>query len=272
MNFFPTEKGAELVQSREIAANKMFLIHTALGEDSKIFDIDEEPTPAGLFNRVQQNPDEQVVESFYTKALKIFLKIKKENPGLIEKLKNYPPRVKVAKKYSGNELLVFFKKGRLYVSGARTDIDKIEPYQTIFEDVFEKIACEPNERALNWNTDQFWQAYKSIQDFRDYRLGPTNEQSLEMKALINLDFLIQNAREELMPHKDFLRTLKEDILGFGTLADYTLRRIANFREDLVEDIQEFKDELGEDYLIKEKNRQKDQKKEIIIAIENKKHE
>ncbi len=270
VNFFPTEQGAQLVQSREIAANKMFLIHTALGEDSKIFDIDEEPTPAGLFNRVQQNPDEQEKESFYTKALKEFLKIKKRNPELIESLENYPPRIKVAKKYRNNELLVFFKKGRLYISGVKTDAEKIEPYQTTFEDVFDKIVCSSDEKSLNWNTGQFWEAYHAIQEFKDYRLGPNSEQSLEMKALNNLDFLIKNTKEELMPSKGFLRTLKEDILSYGTLADYTLRRIGNFKENLIKDILELRNELGEDYLIKEKNRQKDHKKEIIIAIENKK--
>jgi superfamily II DNA/RNA helicase len=72
VNFFPTERGAELVKSREIAANKMFLIHNTLGEDAKIFDIDEEPTPAGLYEKVQQNPDTIEEESFYTKALKEF--------------------------------------------------------------------------------------------------------------------------------------------------------------------------------------------------------
>ena len=272
VNFFPTEKGAELVQSREIAANKMFLIHTALGEDSKIFDIDEEPTPAGFFKRVQQNPDDQDEESFYNKALKEFLKIKKEQSELIENLKNYPPRIKTAKRYSENELLVFFRKGRLYVNAAKTDADKIKPYQTSFEDVFEKIICVPGEKGIDWNTDHFWRTYQAIQDFRDYRLGLTSEQSIEQKALNLLDFLIRNNEERLMPHKDFLRTLKEDILGYGTLADYTLRRIANFKEDSIKDIQELKAELKEDYLLKEKNRQKDQKKEIIIAIENKKYE
>jgi superfamily II DNA or RNA helicase len=270
VNFFPSEKGAELVQSREIATNKMFLIHTALGEDSKIFDIDEEPTPAGLFNRVQQNPDKLEEESFYTKALNEFLKIKKKNPELIENLQKFPPRIKVAKQGKENELLVFFKKGRLYVNGAQTDTEKIEPYQTVFEDVFEKVVCAPKEKMLNWNTDKFWQAYVAIQNYKDFRLGTTSEQSLEMKALNNIDFLIRNNNEKLMSLKDFLRTLKEDILSYGTLADYTLRRISNFKEDSTKDIHELKDEIGEDYLIKEKNRQKDQKKEIIIAIENKK--
>jgi len=269
VNFFPTEQGAQLVQSREIAANKMFLIHNTLGEDSKIFDIDEEPTPAGLFNRIQQNPDEQEEESFYTKALKHYLKIKKDNPGLIANLKNYPPRVKVAKSYTENQLLVFFKKGRLYVSGAKTDTEKIEAFQTTFEDVFEKIICEPDEKAQNWNTDQFWLAYDAIQTYKNFRLGPVSEQSLEQKALNNLDFLIANKEESFMPHKNFLRMLKEDILSYGTLPDYTLRRIAGFNKDSAKDIQDLKNELGEDYLTKEKNRQKDQKKEIIIAIENK---
>jgi superfamily II DNA or RNA helicase len=270
VNFFPTEKGAELVQSREIAANKMFLIHTALGEDSKIFDIDEEPTPAGLFNRVQQNPDEQEEESFYTKALKEYLKIKGENPELVENLLNFPRRIKVAKNGEENELLVFFKKGRLYVSGSATDSAKPEPYQRTFEEVFENIICPPNEKALAWNTDNFWKTYQAIQDFREYRLGQVSEQSLEQKALINLDFLIRSNKEILMPNKDFLRTLKEDILNYGTLADFTLRRIMNFKEDSVKDLEALKKELGADYLTKEKSRQRDQKKEIIIGIENKK--
>ncbi|MGB9680875.1 MAG: helicase-related protein, partial [Minisyncoccia bacterium] len=119
VNFFPTEKGAELVKSREIASNKMFLIHNTLGEDAKIFDIDEEPTPAKLYNRLQQNPDKLEEESFYTKALKEFKKIEKQYPDLISELDKFPPRVKVAKNAREDELLVFFKKNRLYVYGAR---------------------------------------------------------------------------------------------------------------------------------------------------------
>ena len=63
VNFFPTERGAELVKSREIASNKMFLIHSTLGEDAKIFDIDEEPTPSGLLigsNKIPMNRKKRV--------------------------------------------------------------------------------------------------------------------------------------------------------------------------------------------------------------------
>ena len=71
VNFFPTEKGATEVKSREIAQNKMFLIHNVLGEDAKIFDVDEEPTASGLFERLTQSPDELEEESFYTKMLSV---------------------------------------------------------------------------------------------------------------------------------------------------------------------------------------------------------
>ena len=81
----------------------------------------------------------------------------------------------------------------------------------------------------------------------------------------------------LLPYLDFLRTLREDIIDYGTLFDYTLRRIANLesrdeskQKKTVSEIISLKQELGEDYLIKEKERQKDIAKEIIIAIENQK--
>jgi superfamily II DNA or RNA helicase/HKD family nuclease len=270
VNFFPTEKGAGLVKSREIAASKMFLIHNVLGEDAKIFDVDEEPTPAGLFKRIQQNPDKQEEESFYTKALKHYLQIKKEYPEIVANIDNYPPRVKVAKNYTENELLVFFKKRRLYVIGAKTNAENIEPYQASLEDVFEKIICSPDEKPQHWDTDQFWKTYDAIQSYKDFRLGPESDQSLETKARLNLDFLISNKEESLWPYKNFLRMLKEDILSFGTLPDYTLRRIAGFKVDKIDEIEQLKNELGEDYLTKEKNRQKEERKEIIIAIENKK--
>jgi hypothetical protein len=66
--------------------------------------------------------------------------------------------------------------------------------------------------------------------------------------------------------------LLEDILEYGTLSDYTLRRLANLdfknMKKTLQNINKIKKELGEDYLYKEKDRLKDLTKEIIIAIEN----
>ena len=277
VNFFPTEKGSELVKSREIASNKMFLIHNTLGEDAKIFDIDEEPTPSGLYERIQQNPDNLEQESFYIKVLTRYLEIKKENPSLIEDLKNFPPRIKVAKKHTENELLVFLKKGRMYIHGVKYDAVKDNQiYQATLEEVFDKISCARDENKLPLSS-YFWDWYEKVKKFREYQRIPTSEQSLEQKALNNLNTFITNPWEELLPCLDFLRTLREDIIDYGTLSDYTMRRIANLensddtnRKKSVKEISYLKDELGEDYLIGEKERQKDLSKEIIIAIENQK--
>jgi len=271
VNFFPTEKGSVLVKSREIAANKMFLIHTALGEDSKIFDIDEEPSPAGLYSRINKNPDELDEESFYTKVLNEFSKIKQEHPDLINSFRDFPPRIKVAKKGEENELFVFFKKDRLYVGRAQTTArGKAQPDQTSLEDIIDLIRCEPDEEKLNWNTDQFWHTYEAIKNFRVIHSNPTSEQSVEMKALNNLNFLINNLKPSIMPYSGFLRTLREDIQSYGTLPDYTLRRIMNFKEDRPEEIKELMNEIGENYLTRELERLKDNPREIIISIENRK--
>jgi len=276
VNFFPTEKGAELVKSREIASNKMFLIHNTLGEDAKIFDIDETPEPAKLYERIQQNPDRLEEESFYTKALNEFLKIKEKHPDLISSLDKFPLRVKVAKKSSENELLVFIKKNRLYIQGAiYNEQEKPEIYQATFEEVFEKISCQPEEKRLELS-EKFWDVYEEIKKFKGFRLGPVSEQSLEQKAINNLKtFIYHINRKEVFKIKGFLKTLLEDITDYGTLSDYTLRRIANLESQddeklkkSLKEINALRKEHGEDYLEKEKTRYRNLTKQIIVAIEN----
>lgn len=155
VNFFPTEKGAELVQSRTIAQNKMFMIHTALGEDSKIFDIDEEPSASGLYAKISKNPEESEPESFDTFARNLYEELKASHPLVIKGLDDMPPRVKVAKKADENKLFLFFKKERLYVSAAPTNEKKVEPVHLSFEEVFENIRCNADEAGFEWNTDNF---------------------------------------------------------------------------------------------------------------------
>ncbi|KQC10219.1 MAG: helicase [Smithella sp. SDB] len=276
VNFFPTERGSELVKSREIAQNKMFLIHSALGEDAKIFDVGEEPTPAGLYKRIQQNPDKQEEEGFYNKALRKYLQITKDYPEIIGNLTHYPPRVKVAKQYKEDELLVFYKKGRLYVTTLPYGDSKSVPNQKSFEDVFDNVKCEPDEKALPLSK-QFWMAYDSIRNYKPYIPGGSNEQSLEQRALNQLGTLINNVQAEaLMPYKDFLRILREDILHYGTHSEYSLRRISNFSaaenklNETIKEIEKLQQELGRDYLERAIAGKRKISKDIIIAVENRK--
>lgn len=270
VNFFPSEKGADIVRSREIASNKMFMIHNTLGEDSKIFAPDEEPTPSGLYNRIQQNPEEIEGESFYTKIVKEFEEIKSKYPDIINEIKDYPTRIKVAKAGKENELIVVIKKGRIYIHHKKYDGDENNHNIVSLEEVIDKIRAKPEEKGLSLS-DNFWQVYDEIKNFKENVKIRLTEQSNEQKAINVLKRLLTiNNNEYLTKLKPFIRTLLEDIIDYGTLSDFTLRRIANINPDKKpeKEIENLKNELGEEYLIKEKQRLKDLKKEIIVAIEN----
>lgn len=271
VNFFPTEKGAEFVRSREIAQNKMFMIHNTLGEDSKIFDPDEEPSPAKLYQKLNQNPEESDEESFYTKVINLYTELTKQYPDVVSKLNSFPKRIKTAKSYSENEMLVFFKKNKLYVKSAKEVDGKVEINDTSLELVLEKIQCTPDTKSLPID-DKFWEIYQKVKEEKVKINVPTSELSVERKALNNIDTLLRyNLGKEILEIKPFLRVLREDIIDYGTLPDYTLRRIAqlklNHMQNVVEEISAIKSELGEDYLEKEKKKYEGEK-EIIIAINN----
>lgn len=275
INFFPTEKGSELVKSREIAQNKMFMIHNTLGEDSKIFDPEEEPSPAKLYQKLLQNPEESEEESFYTKVLNLYMEIKNNHPEVIESLSKIPKRVKVTKQSDDDEMIVCIMKNRMFMKTAKLLNGKVEVNDSSLELVLDKIKCKPDEKALEIDED-FWTMYSNIKDEKEKSYQPTTALSNEKKALNNLDFLIRvNQNESLLPLKKFLRTLREDLLDYGTLPDYTIRRIANLNlndaqlQEAIEEIKSIKDELGEDYLEKEKSKLSKEEKEIIIAIRNK---
>lgn len=281
VNFFPTEQGAELVKSRDIAQNKMYLIHNALGEDAQIFDADEEPTPSKLYQKIQKTPDEYEKESFYTKILNEYTAIRKKNPELIEEIKKFPVRIKTAKFFNENELLVFYKKGKIYtgIYNYNNEEGVDNPSFIDFEEAYEKIKCHKEEKLLDWNTEQFWNAYEQLKNLREAESSSAAEQSIEQRALNKLRYLIDKCEnEKLIPYKDFLRTLREDILDYGTLSDYTVRRIANLEDqdekidEAIKEIRALIKELGKNYLYKEADRIKSLSKEIIIAVENKNSE
>lgn len=269
-NFFPTEQGADVNKSREIARNKMFMIHNTLGEDAKIFDVDETPTPAGLFNAIQRNPEEGEEESFQTKVRKQFYTIKEEHPGTMEKISSFPPRIKVAKKYPSSALMVFIKKGgNFFVRGILNKDEGVKDLS--LSDIYNQIECGPDERGLLLGKT-FWDNYEAIREYKERHPARTSETSIEVKARNMLNYLKDDARNELRVHIAFLRMLQEDIHEYKTLSEHTLRRIAGWEKlkdnKLIEDIEALKKSLGDNYLNKTKERLHKFDREIIIAIEN----
>jgi len=275
-NFFPTEKGATYVRSREIAQQKMFLIHNALGEDSKIFASDEEPQAAEMFKKLSVNPDEMEQESFYTQTRKLYADLLERHPEVAERVKDAPPRIKTSKKHKEDGLLVFIKKsGNLFSRGFDSINNKIIEY-TNFEDVLEMIKCGHEEKRQELS-DKFWERYVQIRDYNDKANVPTAENSIERQALNVLQGFESNSPAVFSRYRRFMATLLEDVVDYQTLSKYTLRKIAGLdfatqddkgTEIIKKELDAMMFELGgENYLAKIKEKGSPTK-EVIIAIEN----
>src|SRR5690606_8013754 len=149
-NFFPSEVGADYVKSREIAAQKMFLIHNSLGEDSKIFNADEEPTPAGLFNKINESPDDDDELNISTWIRNEYARVVEEHPEIIEFISGLPPRVKTAKRYAQNEINVIRRKGLSIFAQQviNPDGENIVVSSLLFEELIPSLQCEFDEERL----------------------------------------------------------------------------------------------------------------------------
>jgi hypothetical protein len=267
-NFFPSEQGADLHNVRQIATNKMFMIHTSIGEDARIFDIDEEPTPAGLFEKLSRNPDELEEESFLTQAKRAWVEIEKKYPALVEKLNKLPGRVKTSEKRTAPATWLFARKGMtLFALGRHPENeseDRIAQYS--LPDALKAIQCKFDAPRCADYSEQFWADYELLQAYlSDRRFGlPPGATSLITKARNTLVSAIAKG-----VGGKFASVLLEDLQHHGTLSDRTLRKIMNVAgndakfEDLVKQL---KKEMGADYLDRVKD--KLPPNEIIIAIEH----
>ncbi len=279
-NFFPTEKGSDIVKSRQTASHKMFLIHNTLGEDAKIFDADEEPSPSALFNRINQNPETDEQENLLTQVRKEFKSIKESNPSIIKRIDKFPNRVKTAKSFNKNQLLVYRQKGLGYFVQAvdGTQEDESEADLLSFQESLPFIKCKPDENRLALSK-HFWPSYEMLKGHRTRFSDSQSAHSIEYKALNNLKAAIRYFKEELGDLLPFARMLVKDLRDYRTLSKFSLRRLANnevAKKDL-QSIRAFKDELryvksflGENYLDELKERLGAVESEIIIAIENQK--
>ncbi|GAP62018.1 hypothetical protein ARMA_0441 [Ardenticatena maritima] len=278
-NFFPTEQGADVVKSREVAAQKMFLIHNTLGEDAKIFAPDETPSPAELFKRINRNPEEEEEESLLTRVRQAFFAIQQQYPELVAQLNDFPARVKTSKPFSQNELLVFRRKGlQLFIHGVLdTTTEKHSVSALTLEDALPHIQCKPETPRLPLSP-RFWLAYETIKRYREHTPMPHSEQSLLVKAENNLRSALEKHAKDLQEYLPFIQTLLRDLKEFQTLPKYTLRRLTVVEMNSkvsARGIRRFKNELetlrrslGENYLDRIEQKTKGFRSEIIIAIEN----
>lgn len=276
-NFFPTETGADIVKSREIASQKMFLIHNALGEDAKIFDPDEEPTASGLFTKINSLPEDEGELNTITKVRNELKQIKEEHPETIDRVSNFPNRTKTAKYHSEQNTVVLRKKGMALFSVVARDKDgMIDIKENTFEELLDHTVCGYDEERLKIDST-FWSTYEKLKAFSPTYKSGRSEIALESKAINSLKSLLKQRRDELnQPLVAFIDILIKDIRKYKTLPKFTLRKLIfpdNLKNDpytdLITQIENLRKRLGNDYLDKLLNRVANINDDVIIAVDNK---
>ncbi len=275
-NFFPTEQGADIVKSRQIATQKMFLIHNTLGEDCKIFAADETPIPAELYKKINTNPEEYEEESLFTIIRGQYQNIIDKHPEILQRVDNLPNRIKTAKKSDCYNLVVFRRKALgLFIQRSVNDKQGNATVEDLLIDnALKLIECGHDEEKLSLSND-FWRHYEEIKAHRQKFHTAKNEVSLEIKAMNNLQTALRSYKQELEKYLPFIRDLIKDLRSYHTISKYSLRKIANIGLNKPKELSRFIKEiewlinnLGLDYLKIVERKVRDNKDEIIIAVEN----
>src|SRR3989344_1726891 len=112
-NFFPTPTGEYETHTRAISTLKMNMIHSLLGEDTRIFTSDEELK--NYFAKQYTEENKKFEESSWdAKYRNIWLNIK-GNKRLMDEIAKIPHRSRIARNSSQNGVVAFAKNGGSYV-------------------------------------------------------------------------------------------------------------------------------------------------------------
>lgn len=276
-NFFPSETGADFVKSREIARQKMYMIHNALGEDAQIFDKEEEPTAARLYKKINNNVEDDEELNMITRIINLYAKIEEKYPEVIERIERLPKKIKSAKQSKMTNVNVLRKKG-LGLFAQQTTSEKGSVVESLtFEQFLEFVQCEYGTKRLPMSQN-IWPSYELIKAHREKIRSNKNDLAIETKAHNNLKVALKVIDESEEENISFIRTLINDIKHYYTMPKYTLRRLAS--EKLTPDSSEskwrlffkeieiIKNRYGTNYLENVLSGVKHQKDEVIIAVEN----
>ena len=229
-HFFPTEQGREVTDPKAVAAQKLFLIHRALGEDAKILDPDEEPRPARVYEKLTADPEEADEVSFEVKIRQEWEALLKAHPEIERRIEALPNRVKVARP-GKSKVLIFLRKARGFFAA---EVDPAGPSENregirylSFPEALPLTEAEPETPRLE-PSETFWETYSEVLNrLTRVRPEPLPSNSLERLALQNLQTLLRQYTDTLTEEEVRVARQAFDDLQYGArrLPRYVLRKL-----------------------------------------------
>lgn len=236
-NFFPSKKGEKVVAKRATAEAKMFAIHKTLGEDSKIFSEDEEPTAAGLYQKLGHFGEDEEI-SFYTVAKGKFAKatrmMEEHLPTALERIKSFPGNIKTAWNGTPGATIMLRRCGPSFFALAHRD-GEVE--EISLEEAIDAVECKWDTPRADFSKE-FWElpvagdkkktgVYDMLKGYKFSRArhksksanGPSNA----TQAIATIGKYRGSLSKEI---GDFGADVAEDIQNLGTIPTNTVKRIA----------------------------------------------
>ncbi len=123
-NFFPTATGEAETHTRKISTLKMDLIHSLLGEDTRIFTADEDLKNYFAKQYREENAKNESL-SWDAKYRNEWLKIKTDH-DITEKIAKIPHRARIARKFKVRGVVAFAKRNGTYVFAFGKDPETVQ--------------------------------------------------------------------------------------------------------------------------------------------------
>lgn len=220
-NYFPTDQGAPHYNIRTIAKNKVLMIHKTVGEDARIFDADESPEAAGLYERLGVNPEDAETATFLTECKVAWEEIARTHPEVVEKIARLPNRVKTVTTGPRAGTHLFMRRG-LTLFALFMGTDDVSPLYRLMKEALPDVTCPFEQARLENFSDGFWSRYETMtNEVQVHEVGRTEgSQSLANRARPVLMEAVSNGVE-----RDFVQRLLADLQNRGTLPDHVLREI-----------------------------------------------
>jgi superfamily II DNA or RNA helicase len=216
-NFFPTTTGEVETHTRAISTLKMDLIHSLLGEDTKIFTKDEDLK--NYFAKQYQEEKEKTESlSWDAKYRDEWMRFK-HDPEIKKQIAAIPHRARIARKFAIPGVVAFAKRnGNFVFAFGKTpesmQIVAPEIALPLFNDITD------GEQALE-TTVNFEPIYKIAKEhiFKDNTKPPITGRR-KQDALKNLKFLSENHAPAKDLCDDIIKTVKDlDGLPYGVLKE-----------------------------------------------------
>ncbi len=215
-NFYPTARVDDDIELRKTAVMKLQAFHTALGEDSQIYSVDEEVGTFGLFDRA---PEE--VERDERLALLMELRqFRRDRPEAFQRVQALPLRARTGRQDIQREAgTVAFIRNRRRDAFYRINAGKSPEEITFLDAAREFRAPDPSEPSVPLPSTHHGQVQSAIQAFReaviaealeteivDARQGPNERRALAfLDAFLSFPFLDASGRRLINAAKGAIR-------------------------------------------------------------------